>query len=163
MWLPVHVPADAVALAFDFKLSGEGAEDRVVAGVNDTNVFSLAARFIADDRPMSSGPLPVEAWAGQDVELFFGLAGGTSTDARLTIEGIRFLSLPVPVLRTRSLDAGIVLEWTEASPGFVLEWTAGLTPAPVWTPITDVSGYAGQRTFTNQVPAQQGFYRLRRP
>jgi len=163
VWLPVHVPADAVAVAFDFTLSGEGAGDRVVAGVNNTNVFSLAARFIANDRPMSSGSLPVEAWAGQDVELFFGLAGGTSTDARLTIEGIRFLSLPVPVLRARSIEAGIVLEWTEASPGFVLEWTAGLSPTPIWTPIPEVGGYAGQRSLTNQVPAQQGFYRLRRP
>ena len=164
VWLPVQVPSNAVALVFDFTLSGDGAGDRVVAGINDSNLFSLATQFIATNTAMSSGPLPVERWAGQDVELFLGVAGGTSTNALLSVSGIRFLSLPLPLLVARNSGPSAVVSWTEASPGFVLEYATNLTAAAgSWSAITNVAGYVGQRVFTNQTSASGGFYRLRRP
>ena len=164
VWLPVQVPSNAVALVFDFTLSGDGASDRVVAGINASNLFSLAMQFIATNTAMSSGPLPVERWAGQDVELFLGVAGGTSTNALLSVSGIRFLSLPLPLLVARNSGPNAVVSWTEASPGFVLEYTTNLTAAAgSWSAITNVAGYVGQRVFTNQTAPSGGFYRLRRP
>ena len=164
VWLPVQVPSNAVALVFDFTLSGDGASDRVVAGINASKLFSLATQFIATNTAMSSGPLPVERWAGQDVELFLGVAGGTSTNALLSVSGIRFLSLPLPLLVARNSGPNAVVSWTEASPGFVLEYATNLTAAAgSWSAITNVGGYVGQRVFTNQTSPSGGFYRLRRP
>ncbi len=164
VWLPVQVPSNAVALVFDFTLSGDGASDRVVAGINASNLFSLATQFIATNTAMSSGPLPVERWAGQDVELFLGVAGGTSTNALLSVSGIRFLSLPLPLLVARNSGPNAVVSWTESAPGFVLEYATNLTAAAAsWTAITNVAGYVGQRVFTNQTAPSGGFYRLRRP
>lgn len=164
VWLPVQVPSNAVALVFDFSLSGDGASDRVVAGINASNLFSLATQFIATNTAMSSGPLPVERWAGQDLELFIGVAGGTSTNALLSVSGIRFLSLPLPLLVARNSGPNAVVSWTEASPGFVLEYATNLTAtAASWSVITNVAGYVGQRVFTNQTAPSGGFYRLRRP
>ncbi len=163
VWLPVHIPSNAVALVFNFTLNGDGAGDRVVAGINDSNLFSLATQFIATNTAMSSGLLPVDAWAGQEVELFLGVAGGTSTNAMLSVEGIRFLSLPLPQLVAQPAAGNPTLSWTEASPGFLLESSTNLTSAANWTVVTNVGGYPGQRVFTNQAPAERTFYRLRRP
>ncbi len=163
VWLPVHVPTNAVALVFDFSLNGNGASDRVVAGINASNIFSLAAEFIATNTMMSSGVLPVEAWAGQEVELFFGVADGTSTNALLSVEGIRFLNLPVPRLMIQLEDGNPVLSWTEAAPGFRLEIRTNLTDLTGWTVANNVGGYPGQRVYTNQTTATQEYYRLKRP
>ena len=82
----------------------------------------------------------------------------------LSVSGIRFLSLPVPVLVARNSRPNAVVSWTEASPGFVLEYATNLTAAAgAWSAITNVAGYVGQRVFTNQTAPSGGFYRLRRP
>ena len=159
-WLPVQVPSNAVGLVFDFIVSGDGANDRVVAGINDSNLFSLATQFIATNTLMNSGPLSVGRWAGQDVELFFGIAGGTSTNAGVAVQNIRFLSLPLPVLVAENSGPNTVVSWTESAPGFVLEFSTNLNAAGSWSARTNVGGYVGQRVFTNLT---SGFYRLRRP
>ncbi len=160
VWLPVQVPSNAVSLVFDFTVNGDGASDRVVAGINDTNLFSLATQFITTNTVMTSGALFVDRWAGQDVELFFGIAGGTSTNAAVSVQNIRFLGLPLPVLVAENVGPDRVLSWTESAPGFVLEFSTNLTDAGPWSAQTNVGGYVGQRVFTNQTT---GFYRLRRP
>ncbi len=160
VWLPVQVPSNAVALVFDFTVSGNGVNDRVVAGINDSNLFSLATQFIATNTLMNSGSLFVDRWAGQDVELFFGIAGGTSTNAGVSVQNIRFLSLPLPVLVAENAGPNTMVSWTESAPGFVLEFSTNLTAAGSWSARTNVGGYVGQRVFTNQT---SGFYRLRRP
>lgn len=163
VWLPVQVPANAVALVFDFTLSGDGASDRVVAGINDSNLFSLATQFIATNTLMNSGSLFVDRWAGQDVELFLGIAGGTSTNAGLSVQNIRFLSLPLPVLVAENAGLNTVVSWAESAPGFILEFSTNLTAGASWSARTNVGGYVGQRVFTNEAANVRGFWRLRRP
>ncbi len=123
-------------------------------------VLGLATQFIATNTLMNSGSLFVDRWSGQEVELFFDIAGGTSTNAGLSVQNIRFLSLPLPVLVAENAGPNTVVSWTESAPGFVLEFSTNLTAAGSWFARTNVGGYVGQRVFTNQT---SGFYRLRRP
>jgi hypothetical protein len=89
-WISVVVPSNAVAMSFDFKLLGYGASDSFVAALNGTNILSLAANLIETNLLMNSGQIDVSAYAGQTTELFFGIAGGTSTNAQITVQDIVF-------------------------------------------------------------------------
>lgn len=111
---------------------------------------------------MNSGLLPVTPWAGQEAELFLGIAGGTSTNAQLSVQNIRFIGLPRPILEPLQIAGGLVLTWAESVPGLVLEFSQDLT-ATNWLPMANTAIYSGQRLFTNEVSLAQGFYRLRVP
>jgi pimeloyl-ACP methyl ester carboxylesterase len=89
-WISVVVPSNAVTMSFDFKLLGDGASDSFVAALNGTNILSLAANLIETNLLMNSGQIDVSAYAGQTAELFFGIAGGTSTNAQITVQDIVF-------------------------------------------------------------------------
>jgi hypothetical protein len=162
VWLPVAVPSNAVTMVFDFQVCGDGAGDRVVAGLGATNLFNLATEFVPTNTWLNSGLLPVQAWAGQETELFLGLAGGTSTNACLSVQNIRFQTTPQPELESRQLAGRTVLTWAEAVPGLQLEFSTNLT-AGVWAAQTNTTAYTGQRVFTNETAATRGFWRLRRP
>jgi hypothetical protein len=162
VWLPIQVPSNTVAMTFDFKLSGDGAQDCVAAGINMSNLFSLPCQYIPRDQWQSSGTLMVEQWAGQDVELFFGVVGGTSTNAAVTIEGIRFLGVPRPIISTRLQDGQVLLQWPEAAPGYVLEVSTNLASLTGWSSLTNVTKIGGENYYTNATPADVGYYRLKR-
>src|SRR5690606_34933966 len=95
-WFPVQVPANAGFLVFDFTVTGDPADDLIVCAVNEQNVFTLPARFAPDNSPVSTDFLDISAHAGQQVELYFGLVGGTSQGCTLAIDGIRFVTIPNP-------------------------------------------------------------------
>jgi hypothetical protein len=162
VWLPVRIPSNTVAMTFDFQLSGDGVNDWVTAGINTSNLFSLPCQFIPSDQWQSSGTLMVEQWAGQDVELFFGVAGGTSTNATITIEGIRFLGVPQPRITTWQKDGHVLLQWPQAAPGYVLEFTPNLSSSTTWSPLTNVIKVNGDNYYTNTAPEETGYYRLQR-
>lgn len=92
-WITVFVPTNAVAMSFDFKLLGDGASDSFVAAINGTNVISLAANLIETNLLVNSGQIDVSAFAGQTAELFFGIVGGTSTNAQITVQDILFYTV----------------------------------------------------------------------
>lgn len=162
VWLPVSVPSNALTMTFDFQVSGDGASDRVVAGLGATNLFNLKTEFLPTNMWVNSGPLPVSAWAGQEAELFLGLAGGTSTNACLSVQNIRFVSVPQPMLENYQIAGRTVLTWAEAVPGLQLEFSTNAYAA-IWTAMTNTTAYTGQRVFTNEATTARGFYRLRRP
>lgn len=60
-WMTVHVPPDAGYLAFDFTVTGQPAEDRIVCAINDQNAFNLPAKFAPDNVPSSTDLIDVSA------------------------------------------------------------------------------------------------------
>ncbi len=163
-WMTVHVPADAGFLAFDFTVTGQPVEDRIVCAINDQNVFNLPAKFAPDGVPSSTDLIDVSAFAGQDIELLFGLTGGTSTNCEAAIDGVRFITVPQPRIGIVDAAPNLLLKWPAAATGWVLEATDSLAPAN-WQPVPMDAGMAvdsGVVTFQQPKAGGQKFYRLKR-
>ncbi|MBI5387979.1 MAG: carboxypeptidase regulatory-like domain-containing protein [Verrucomicrobia bacterium] len=163
-WMEVEVPLHAVFLTFEFTVSGDGQDDSVVCGVNGTNVFTLQTKLLAEAVPTSSSLIDVSAYAGSNVELFFGLLGGTSTNCSVTVENIRFSVLPPPALSMVLAGGQCLVRWLASASGFVLESTEALSETnAVWTTVTNAPAVVDfLNMVTNDVGGGSRFYRLRR-
>ena len=155
-WVTVNVPPNAGLMAFDFTVTGDP--------VNDQNVFTLPAKFAADGQPMSTDMSDVSAYAGQSVELFFGLTGGTSTNCTVAIDGVRFLTIPQPKVGVAVSGSNVAVKWPAAATGRVLETTDSLAPAHWQSVPTNIPVMLDRGVATVQLPkvGTQKFYRLRR-
>lgn len=162
VWLPIVVPTGAVAMAFDFKLTGDGKDDSLVFGINGTNLFSLETRFLADGESSTSRMLDATAYSGRTNEFFFGLLGGTSTNCTVTVQNIRFFTLASPQLNISQTNGATAVSWPSTLTGFTLETSASLTP-PNWQPVTNSPTlYGGTMTVTNIPSERANFFRLRK-
>jgi hypothetical protein len=104
----------------------------------------------------------VSAFAGKTVELFFGLLGGSSTNATLSIAAMRFYQIDPPLLTADKAGANIILSWSATTFGYSLEASGSLT-SPSWSAVTNVPTLSGMRQcVTNSLSGQSQFYRLRR-
>jgi hypothetical protein len=162
-WMTVRVPADAGYLAFDFTVTGQPAEDRIVCAINDGNVFDLPAMFAPDNVPSSTDLIDVSRFAGQDIELLFGLTGGTSTNCEVAIDGVRFITVPEPKIGIVDAGANVLLKWPAAASDWVLEESPSLVPAS-WRVVPMDAGVAvDSGVLTFERPKTQGrmFYRLK--
>lgn len=161
-WINVDVPQMAGMMAFDFTVTGDPVDDRIVCAIGGENIFNLPARFAPDGSPVSTDMLDISAYAGQTVEVFFGLVGGTSTGCAVTVDGLRFILIPEPTLRARLVGPNVELAWPAAAVGWTPEASDTLAsdnwqPVPM-TGVTRVEGVA-----TLQLPdSTRKFFRLRR-
>ena len=108
--------------------------------------------------------IDVSAFAGQDIELLFGLAGGTSTNCEVAIDGVRFITVPQPKIGIVDAGPNILLKWPAAATGWILEETSSLAPAN-WRPVVMEPGVtvdSGVVTFQQAKASEQKFFRLRR-
>ena len=163
-WIPLNVPADAVSLSFDFMLQGNGNQDSFQAALNGTNILSVETSLIQTNVTVNSGLINVSQYAGQQVELFLGIVGGTSTNAALTANNFQFYSILPPTLQIQMAGTNVVLTWPLSGSGYVLQTTDNLTPPVVWTPVASASSIVNyQCTATAQVSEASRFYRLAPP
>ena len=163
-WITVVVPADAAVMAFDFTVTGDPQEDKIACAINDQNVFTLPAKFAPDGQPVSTDMIDVSAYAGQSIELFFGLAGGTSTNCEVAIDGLRFITVPPPKIALAAAGANVAIKWPAAASGWVLESSDALVPAN-WQTVSTASGVtvdSGVATLEELMSGARKFYRLRR-
>jgi hypothetical protein len=161
VWLPIQFPAHAVAMTFDFALSGDPVNDVLVCGIDTNNLFSIQAKYIPTNQFSASRLINVSAYAGTTNELFFGFLGGTSTNATLQIQNIQFYSLQQPPLNIAPMNGGVLLSWPTTAAGYVIESTPSLT-APVWETATNVPVISGgSYILTNYWSDQTRFFRLR--
>jgi hypothetical protein len=162
-WVSLKVPANAALMAFDFTVTGDPKEDFVVCAVNGQNVFNLPAILAPDGSPVSTDMIDVSSYAGQTVDFLFGLAGGTSTDASVTVDGIRFITIPVPKVGITTHGPNIAVKWPAAAVGWTLEESDTLAPDS-WQPVSlaGVTVAGGVATIEQAMAGPSKFYRLRR-
>jgi hypothetical protein len=161
--MTVAVPTNAATLTFTFSLEGEGQADSFVFGINGTNLLTLETEFMPQGAPVPSGPIDVTAWKGQNVELEFGIAGGTSTNASITVKHLHFNTLTAPALKVARGDNGLLLSWPITATGYGLESAPVLGTTNQWTSVTNAPGILGfQQAVTNSLSATNEFFRLRR-
>lgn len=163
-WITVAVPSDAGMMAFDFTVTGDPVDDKIACAINDQNVFTLSAKFAPNGTPASTDMIDVSAYAGQNIELFFGLAGGTSTNCELAIDGLRFITVPTPKVAVGVAAGTASVKWPAAASNWTLESSETLAqgswqPVPLATGLTLDSGVA---TLQEAVSLPKKFYRLRR-
>ena len=162
-WIPLAVPSNAVSMSFEFVVEGDGQDDSFAVALGGSNLLSLALSLVQTNVPTSSGLISVSEWAGQTVELFLGVVGGTSTNTSLTVGGINFYALVPPSLQAQAYGTDLVLTWPVAADGYVLESSASLTGTNSWTPVTNVPVIVDfQSTVTNSASGGGGFYRLKK-
>ena len=160
-WLPVAIPPNTLVMAFDFIVTGDPKDDVMVCGIGETNLFSLEAKFIPTNGISSSRLIDVSAWAGTTNELFFGLMRGTSTNATLEVENIRFYSLAQPKLEISRTGNTVELNWPSMAGGYVVESSPNLVTT-AWETITNAPSILADRyVLTNSWNDQQRFFRLR--
>jgi hypothetical protein len=78
------------------------------------NIFKLSAKFVSEGQTQSTDYLDISQYAGQTVEVFFGLAGGTSENCALVVDGIRFMTIPQPTLAIQGHGSTVSLHWPAA-------------------------------------------------
>ena len=87
--------------------------------------------------------------------------GGTSTNATLTIENIRFYSLHQPRLEIGRSGGAVLLAWPGTAGGYVVESTPTLA-SPTWGTATNAPVLLADRyILTNIWSDQTRFFRLR--
>jgi hypothetical protein len=149
-------------LSFDFLLQGDGQTDSFAAALNGTNVLAVAANLIQTNVTLGSGLIGVSQYSGQQVELFLGIVGGTSTNAAITVSNFRFYRFMPPVLQVQAYGSDLVITWPIAADGYALETSTSLTGTNSWAPVTNVPAIVDfQNTVTNEISAGSRFYRLK--
>jgi hypothetical protein len=163
-WFTIDVPADAAFMAFDFTVTGDPVDDRLACAINEQNLFTLPAAFAPDGQTVSTDLLDVTAYAGQTVEIFFGLTGGTSTDCEVTIDGLRFVTLPKPGLSLARDESGLSVQWPAAATGWTLQYSETLQPDS-WIdvpPEAEISVMQGVSTMPFSTESSRMFFRLKK-
>jgi pimeloyl-ACP methyl ester carboxylesterase len=161
VWIPVTVPSNALAMAFNFMLQGNGNQDSFQVALNSNNLMTVETVLIQTNVTMSSGMLDVSQYAGQQAELFFGIVGGTSTNAIGTVSDIAFYVTLPPSLQIQLAGTNVVLTWPLSGAGYVLQSANQFTPPTAWTTVTNEPVVVNfQYTVTNQISGGKRFYRL---
>ncbi len=163
VWIPVAVPANATMFSFDFTLSGEPGDDVLSASIGGTNVFALEAKFMPTNATLNSGPIDVSRWAGQTVEFFFGLSGARSSDADVTVSGMRFYQVEQPTLKIVFADDRLIVSWPATMTGYVLESAERLAVPGGWMPVSPGPELSGRNHVVRITPrSSEQYFRLRR-
>jgi pimeloyl-ACP methyl ester carboxylesterase len=161
VWITLSVPSSAVAMSFDFMLEGAGNQDSFQAALDNQNIFTLETVLIQTNVGMNSGMIGVSQYAGQEVQLFLGIVGGTSTNVTATVGNIMFYSAAPPTLQIQLAGTNIVLSWPLWAANYSLETKDKLGTANSWAVVTSVPSIVNSEcTVTNQISRGSAFYRL---
>jgi len=97
------------------------------------------------------------------VELFFGLIGGSSSNATVTIDAMRFYQQTAPRLSISLGGNQAVISWPLGAQGYVLQSTTNPSQADQWTNVTNTPAASGLwNSVTNPIIDQTRFYRLKK-
>jgi hypothetical protein len=159
--MTLSAPANASELTFNFTASGNCSQDSLVFGVNTNSLFSLTLAYLTAGQTYSSGPIDISAYAGTSTnQFFFGVLGGTSTNATVDVEDIQFVSFTPPSLSIAQANGTTTLSWPSSANGYILRSTTDLSVGN-WGAVTNVpSLFGGVFTVTNSWFDQTRFFKL---
>jgi hypothetical protein len=141
-------------------LPPSSGKNSFAAALNGANIFSLNTVFIQTNVTLNSGQIDVSQYAGTNVELFFGIVGGTSANANVTVSSLRFYSIVAPSLQAQTAGNNCVLSWPLSAAGYTLETSTNLISR---TGVTNVPAIVNlQNASTNPASGGTRFYRLKK-
>jgi pimeloyl-ACP methyl ester carboxylesterase len=154
-------PANALSMSFDFIVQNDGENETFAVALDGTNVLSTSVAALETNVDLNSGPIDVSSYAGETVEFFAGLVGGTSTNVSVTVTNFVVYNASQPLLQSQAVDTNFVVSWPISAQDFGLEATDNLTNC--WNAVTDSPAIVNfQYTITNQISGGSRFYRLRK-
>jgi hypothetical protein len=161
VWMTLSVPANAPELTFNFTASGNCAQDSLVFGVNSNSLFSITLAYLTAGQTYSSGPIDISAYADASTnQFFFGVLGGTSTNATVDVADIQFVSFTLPCLSIAQAAGTTTLSWPSSANGYTLQSTTDLSLG-TWEDVTNVpSLFGGFFTVANSWSDQTRFFKL---
>ena len=161
VWIPVTVPSNALTMAFNFMLEGNGNQDSFQVALDTNNLMTVETVLFPTDVTVSSGMIDVSQFAGQQAELFFGIVGGTSASASVTVSDIAFYVTLPPALQAYASGGNLMLSWPMSAQNSSLQTTTNLTDPNSWMTLTNVPVIVNlQKTVTNSMSDRMRFYRL---
>jgi len=160
--IPVLVPTEAVAMSFQYQITGAGPGDFMTMGIGSENDYTMEAQYVTDGFWNQSPVIQVANYSNQNVQLVFALNGLASLpQGSLSIRNIQFYIPPRPQLQISPMESGLNLSWPLSSIGWTLETTTDLADPNSWQPVnlTPVnSNYFQGVQVDSPTPIQ--FYRL---
>jgi len=162
-WIPVTVPSNAVSMSFDFLLEGYGQNDSFAAALDGTNVLSVELSLLKTNVALNSGLIDVSSYAGQQVEFFLGIVGGTSTNASVTVSNFQFYVSAPPTLQVKFAGTNFLVSWPLPALDFILQTSTNLADSNSWVTLTNIPAIVNfQNTITNPITGGASFFRLRK-
>ncbi len=154
--VPVIVPEGATQLSFQFQISGAGPGEFFTMGISNQNFFTMESEFIQDSVWMPVTVVGISGYAGQGVQLFFGLNGdNVATAGQLSVRGIQFAGPLAPTLSMSTQGASVVLSWPLTAFGWQLESASSLSPTNAWTDVANPPALLGyEYVVTNSITAE---------
>jgi hypothetical protein len=160
-WIPLTIPSNTVSMSFDFMVQGNGNQDSFQVAINGTNILSLETVLIQTNVTLNTGLMNVSQYAGQQVQLFLGIVGGSSTNAALTASDFQFYSVLPPSLHIQLSGTNVVLTWPLSGANYAVQYANQLVPPVAWTPVKNSPVIVNfQYTITNILNGSQGYYQL---
>jgi hypothetical protein len=95
-WLNFKVPNNINLLSFAFAFNGFGDNDYLTFGINDELLYQMYGKYMENGIFMNTGYIDISKWAGQNVELFFGLNSDGISGGELSIRNINFAHYQTP-------------------------------------------------------------------
>ncbi len=160
--IPVTVPIEAVAIAFEFRLEGCLPSEFFSMGISNVNYYTAEARHVEDGTWYSSGSIGISEFAGQDVQLIFSLTDDDMPDGVLSVRGIQFLIPPKPSLEINVSSNHPALSWPVSAMGWQLESVESLMETN-WLPLTNSPSILDyHHTVIDDMGTGSRFYRLKK-
>jgi hypothetical protein len=162
--IPVTFPPEAFGLSFEFRLVGASSNEYLTMGISNQNHLTLEANLVDDGVWTPSSVIETAEYAGQQVQLFFGLNGnGAPPNGKLSIRGIQFYTLPLPTLNVSAQNTNARIFWPIVAAGWRLETADRLTSSNRWETVTNVPSVGNYEiSITNPVSDGVRFFRLRK-
>ncbi len=162
-WIPITIPSNAIFMSFDFLLEGDGQNDSLAVALNGTNVLSAQLNLMQTNVALNSGPIDVSPFAGEQVEFFAGIVGGTSTNASVTVSNVLFYLPQPPPLQARVSGGDLLLSWPLAAQDYALQSTTNLGDPNSWITLTNAPTIVDlENAVTNTISGGARFYRLKK-
>ena len=157
-------PARGQPLGRGVVLKDQGdVQDRVLLVVETTDVLSIEARDLPNGEWVPSPPIPVSAYAGQTVQLFYGFNSSGVIGGQLEVRNLSFVRQPAKLGLLPTAANQLFLCWPTPAKPYQLQETANLADPAAWHDVTTTPNFDGyEYSLTLPISGSQKFYRLRR-
>jgi hypothetical protein len=91
-WVPIYIPTGSEFMSFKFNVEQPGDGDFLSVGIQDELLFMLEIDNSNVQQIANSGYLNISEYAGNEVDLFFGLNSVGNPNAKISIDNITFYS-----------------------------------------------------------------------
>jgi len=162
--IPTHVPREAVAVSFEFSITGGSTEEFMTMGIGEENNFTIETKFVEDGAWNSVPAIPVTDFSDQDIDLVFALNGnGVAPTGSLSVRNIQFYIPPRPEILVEKTNGTLKVSWPMSAVGWSLETSGDMGPGS-WLPenSTPATGDFFQSLDFAPTAPSKGFFRLRK-